>query len=67
MDTKQIYPKDLKARDVIVETSERGKQTTYPVVSVANQACSSPNCTHVGLKHGSVWCFDNTSKIEVLP
>lgn len=64
--TVSVLPKALHgARNaVIVETNERGKSTTYPVSS-AGPAPSCTGCTHVVLKSGAMWCYDNTRKIAV--
>lgn len=66
LSTLQIFPRELNRNDIIVERTPRGKSLTYQISEVANNACSSPNCTHVVTRGGAVWCYDNTSQIEVI-
>ena len=66
--TKMVFPRELPAirAAVIVERTDRGKSLTYRVSEAVNNACSTPDCTHVVTEGGAAWCYDNTSKIEVV-
>lgn len=64
--TRQIFPRELKKSDVIVERTERGKSLTYQISDVGNNRCSTPDTTHVVTRGGATWCYDNSSKIEVI-
>lgn len=66
MDTRFVYPRELRAGMVVIERTERGKATRYPVSAATNNACSSPDTTHVAVNGNTMWCYDNTAKVEVV-
>lgn len=49
-------------RGVAVE----GRPTFFQVSDAGNNCCSAPGTTHVVVNNGPVWCYDNTSKVEVV-
>ena len=66
LSTRLIFPRELKSSDTIVERQKSGRPLTYRISQAMNNACSTPDTTHVVTQGGAVWCYDNTSKIEVV-